>query len=377
MKILLIAGEVSGDHHGAALINEFKKQVEEVEVYGIGGDELASAGMDIMYHTSQMAFLGVGEIIRHLPFIHKALRSILDRAESDKPDCAILIDYPGFNMKAAAGLHKLGIPVIYYISPQLWAWGRHRIKKIKKYVDRMLVLFPFEEKFYQEYEIDATCVGHPLVDKHIEHLPAKDKEIDAQNIKVGLLPGSREQEVRSLLPLMIQTVRALFKKKAIHYANIIKVNHLARSEYEQYLTADDTFISIKEESLQQCLPQFDAALVASGTATLETGYFATPMVVVYRVNKLTYWLGRLLVKVPFIGLVNIVAETQVAVELIQHECTVKNMTVELEKLLDPETNLQIRSKLRIIRDKLGLPGASRKAARDIIQFLGENSDKTI
>ncbi|MBN2425468.1 MAG: lipid-A-disaccharide synthase [Calditrichaceae bacterium] len=370
MKLLVIAGEVSGDQHGAGLIRALKKQDEkEIRVFGIGGDNLAAEGMELMYHISQMAFLGIGEIIRHLPFIRKVHHSVLERAANEKPDCAVLIDYPGFNLKIAAGLHKLNIPVIYYISPQLWAWGRRRIEKIKKYVNLMLVLFPFEEKFYKDYGIDAICVGHPLVDKHHPFLPVKDKELNPGHITIGLLPGSRKQEIQSLLPKMIAAAEMLFTAGKIHQAEIIRVNHIPESEYQKYLKPDMDFITVKTEPLPVCLPRYDAALVASGTATLETGYYALPMVIVYMVNKITYFLGRLLVKVPFIGLVNIVAGSQVSVELIQQDCTPEKMVVEIEELLSRDCNKKTRANLKIIREKLGPPGASDKAAKVISGFL--------
>ena len=214
-KVLIIAGEVSGDHHGAALVKELKNINSNISFFGIGGDEIKKEGMNILFHIEEMAFLGVGEVIRHLPFIWKVKNTLIERAKYEKPNCAVLIDYPGFNIRIAKILKSLSIPVLYYISPQLWAWGQRRINKIRKYVDKMIVLFPFEKAFYETHGIRAEYVGHPLVDKHEAHLPKEMKKIDPQNITLGLLPGSRKQEVKSLLPKMIDTARELYNHKKI------------------------------------------------------------------------------------------------------------------------------------------------------------------
>ncbi|MGD9900872.1 MAG: lipid-A-disaccharide synthase, partial [Calditrichaceae bacterium] len=289
--------------------------------------------------------------------------------------CAILIDYPGFNLKIAKSLKKLGIPVIYYISPQLWAWGKGRIDKIRKYVDRMVVLFPFEQKFYEQYKIDAEYVGHPLVDKHSAYIPDEAKKISPDNIVFGLLPGSRRQEVASLLPKMIETARILFKNKQIKTAEIVKVKHLPNEMYSDHLKETDTFIKIIEEPIEKCLQRYDAVIVASGTATLETAYYGVPMLIVYHVNPLTYWLGRMLVKIEYIGLANIVAESPVAVELIQNDFTPEKAAEHAAQMLKQDQNSQIREKLKVIREKLGEPGASKRAAAAVVHFLDNNYPK--
>jgi lipid-A-disaccharide synthase len=368
-KILIIAGEVSGDHHGAALAKELKKINSDISFFGIGGDELKKEGMDILFHAEEMAFLGVGEVIRHLPFIWKVKNKLIDRTKNDKPDCAVLIDYPGFNIRMAKTLKSIGIPILYYISPQLWAWGQRRVDKIRKYVDKMIVLFPFEKEFYEKKGIDVEYVGHPLVDKHAVYVPHQIKRLNPENITLGILPGSRQQEVKALLPRMIETARQLYKEKRINKAEIVKVNHLNTSYYSRQLNENDDFISVVETELYKRLPEYDAVIVASGTATLETGYYGVPMLIVYQVNQLTYWLGRMLIKVPFIGLVNIVAEKQVALELIQDDFTVEKAVEHLTTMLQPDNNLEIRQTMQVIRKKLGEPGASKRAAEVIFKFL--------
>jgi len=368
-KILLIAGEVSADNHGAALVKEIKKLEKQISVFGIGGDSLAAEGMEILVHLKKMAFLGIGEIIRHLPYIHKVRQMLLDKAAEEKPECAILIDYPGFNLRLAASLKKLNIPVIYYISPQLWAWGKGRVEKIRKYVDCMIVLFPFEKDFYADHGISAVYAGHPIVDHHFKRLPDKPKELDKENAVLGLLPGSRKQEINRLLPEMVRTAELLFERGIIKRAEILKTEHLPEYLYEERIEDTKNFIKITSSPIYEALPRYDAVLTASGTATLEAGYFKVPMVIVYKVNKLTYWLARRLVKIRHIGLVNIVAEKDAAVELIQHEFTAQKAADAAEKLLEPETNIRIRNELGIIAEKLGAPGASARAAEQVIEFL--------
>ncbi len=369
-KILLIAGEVSGDNHGAALVREIKKLEKNVRFFGIGGEALAGEGMELLVHLQSMAFLGIGEIIRHLPYIQKVRQKILAKAKEEKPACAILIDYPGFNLRLAASLKKLNIPVVYYISPQLWAWGKGRVKKIKKYVKRMLVLFPFEKEFYARHGIDAVYVGHPIVDHHARWLPQKPKRFDPRNAVLGLLPGSRENEVNSLLPEMIRTALILKKAGKIKRAEVLKTEHLPDEIYEKQLAGLEDFIRLRKEAIYKALPEYDAALTASGTATLEVGYFRIPMVVVYKVNALTYRLARHLVKIRHIGLVNIVAEKQVAEELIQQDFTAQEAAKALARLLQKEQHALKQRELGIIAEKLGEAGASARAARQVVAFLG-------
>jgi len=369
-KILIIAGEVSGDHHAAELVKAMQQSGKAFTFHGIGGDDLQECGMELFFHVRDMAFLGIAEVLRHLPFIRRVMLTIVEWARKERPACVILVDYPGFNLRLAARLKKIGIPVVYYISPQLWAWGRGRIHKIRRDVDLMLVLFPFEQKFYADYGIEAHYVGHPLVDKHTRHLPEQVKTPQPGNVIVGLLPGSRKQEVRLLLPTMLESVRRLRNASDLDRVEIIRVEHIEESFYRSfYSSGDDEFITLKKANLRDVLRHYDAVAVASGTATLECAFYAVPMVIVYHVSLLTYWLGRMLVKVPFIGLANIVAEQQVAKELIQDDLYAAALADELHRLLQPQANREAREKLKTVRQKLGQPGASDRAAGEIIAFL--------
>lgn len=366
-KILLIAAEKSADQLAAALIQNLKNKLT-IDLFGIGGDNLQYQGMRLLQHMDQMAFMGIGEILRKLPFIRKVKQQILAEVEIEKPDLAILVDYPGFNLRMARYLHERDIRVIYYISPKLWAWGKGRIKKIQRYVDHMIVLFPFEEKFYRKHQVSVSYAGHPLVEELQPHLK---EEItgDPRKRCLGILPGSRSQEVQSLLESMLESARQLRQAGKIDQAEILKVPGLEMDLYQSHLRAEDTFIQIVEKPMYKVLPAYFAAIVASGTATLETGYFGVPMLIVYRVNALTYWLAKRLVTLTHVGLVNIVAEKEVAKELLQHDFTVEAAVKELSHLIEPEANKRKREELQIVRDKLGAPGASERAAEAVAQFI--------
>jgi lipid-A-disaccharide synthase len=366
-KLIIIAGELSGETHGARLITQLRMLEPDVQITGIGGDKMIDAGLQALFHIKTMAFLGLGEIIRHLPFIYHVYHQLLSHIKATKPDAIILIDYPGFNLKIARAAKKRGIPVIYYISPQLWAWGKRRVKKIKRTVDLMLVLFPFEVDFYRHFGVNAYCSGHPLVDGYA-HVVNPKTTTDEEPKILGLLPGSRIQELKLLLPTMIQTAQILYEQGKINQALVAKVSHIDNTIYHPYLEGK-SWCSLAMLPMEQFYNQLDAALVASGTATLETSYFRVPMVIVYRVHPLTWYLGRLLVKLDHIGLANIVAGTQVAPELLQNDFKPEAAADLLSSLLTEKTNRQSRERMKIIYEKLGMPGSSAAAARRIIQFL--------
>ncbi len=365
---IIIAGEISGDMHGSRLLEAMKEQNPQVTFSGIGGDGMIANGLDARYHIRDMAFLGIGEVIRHLPFIKKVFHEIVALARDSKPAAVILIDYPGFNLRLAKAIKALGIPVIYYISPQLWAWGKKRVKKVRRYVDRMLVVFPFEVDFYQSHVIDAEYVGHPLVDRHYEKVAPK-VSADGQPRTLGLLPGSRKQELEKLLPDMIATAELLHKQGKIAQAVIACVDNIS-DEFYRSKAGDRKYIRLTRGAPADFYNGLDAALVASGTATLETAYYRVPLVIVYRVNGLTWFLGNLLVKLDMIGLANIVIGKKLVPELLQDEFTAENAAAELSRLLETDHNRSTREQLQILREKLGQPGASANAARTILDFTG-------
>jgi lipid-A-disaccharide synthase len=365
-SIVIIAGEVSGDIHGSRLIAALKKTEPDFSIHGIGGDLMIKEGLVPLFHIKQMSFLGLWEVLKHLPFIKKVFRDMTELVQTIQPKAVILIDYPGFNLRFAKKMYEMNIPVIYYISPQLWAWGKKRVFKIRKYIEKMIVIFPFEKEFYHKYGIDAEYVGHPIADHYFDHV--HPKITDNEKITLGLLPGSRRQELENLLPDMIKTVQLLKESSKVDKVYLRTVDTISREEYKRYL-GDQSMIELYNDSSESFYNQLDAAFVSSGTATLETGYFKVPMVIVYRVNPLTWYLARLLVKVKVIGLVNIVAGEKIATELLQKDFSPMRARAELERLLDPETNALIRDKLSIIREKLGEPGAAERAARAILSVI--------
>ena len=366
MKLMIIAGEVSGDMHAGRLLAALRERYPNLEAAGIGGDQMIAQGLDAKYHIREMAFLGLTEVIRHLPFIRRVFREMLALARSFSPDAVILVDYPGFNLRLARKLKRLGLPVIYYISPQLWAWGRGRIKKIKKYVDRMLVIFPFEEEFYRQHGVDAVYVGHPLVDNY--HDLVTSKAWDQANRVLGLLPGSRKQELENLLPDMAGAAEILFKEGIIKKVLLARVANIEIEYYRRLLSGFD-FIELYEGPMHSYYNQLDVALVSSGTATLEAAYFRVPSVIVYRVGWLTWQLGNMLVKLDMIGLANIVAGKEIADELLQNDFSAGSAASLLSLYLVDHENIQRREELKIIAEKLGAPGASRRAADEVIRFV--------
>ncbi len=366
--ILIVAGEASGDQHGGHLVRALKVHMPDVHLMGIGGDQMAAAGVELMYHISDFAVLGISEVIRHIPFFHRVLNELRDRLAGDI-EAVILIDYPGFNLRLARIAHQAGKKVIYYICPQLWAWGERRVKKMKRYVDLALVIFDFEKSFFERYGIAAEWVGHPLVDQ-LERVRVSKEEFVKQNALppekpiLALLPGSRTQEVKHLLPVMMETVTPFHERFSVVVG---KASTVPEGVYQAYVKKG---IHLLEGQTHPLMKHADVAVVASGTATLELGYFTTPMIVVYKVSPLTYWLGKHLVKIDNIALVNIVAGERVVPELIQNHAQPERIRTEIERFVsDRAYYFNTKHQLEVIRKKLGPPGASDRAAQKIAEFL--------
>jgi len=370
-KILIIAGEASGDRHAADLVRELKACDPQLQFSGIGGDAMRQEGVQLLYHISQLAFLGLTEVIKHLPFIRKVTKTVQSELKNGA-GAVILVDYPGFNLRVARIAREIGVPVVYYISPQLWAWGEKRVEKIRRYVDLMLVIFQFEKTFYEKHGITAHFVGHPLVEQL--RIGKSEAEFRRQNSIpedlpiLALLPGSREMEVRNLLPVMVQAAGEL--RKAVRCVAVIgRASQLPQSLYDEYIPAGSD-IRLVNSQTPLLMRYAYAAMVASGTATLETGYLQTPMVVLYSVSPLTYWLGRMLVKIDTIALANIVMGKKVVPELIQKDVSVEKVRAAVERFFsDPAYYRSVKEELKRIPALLGAEGASRRAAERIVAFL--------
>ena len=374
-NLLIVAGEPSGDRHAAHLVEELKKRLPQVNFYGIGGDEMAASGVQLIYHIRDMAFLGLTEVIRHLPFIRSVFKRLQKWLNESQPAAVILIDYPGFNLRLARMAKQRHIPVIYFICPQLWAWGKHRIKKIRRFVDLPLVIFKFEEEFYARYGITAKFVGHPLVDEIKISLDEETfrtrHQLHSEKPIIALLPGSRSHELHQLLPLMAQAAQNF--DGTGQYQWVVGKSATLPINIFQALLRDFPFIKIVEHDTHHLQKFAWLALVASGTATLETAYLGTPMIVLYKVSPLTYWIGRLLVNIPNIALVNIVLQRRIVPELLQKEVTASRIEQEVRKYtVEPQYYQKVAAELQKVPSILGEAGAAARAADEIVKFLSKN-----
>jgi lipid-A-disaccharide synthase len=367
----MIAGEPSGDLHGSGVVRALKSLAPDVEIIGIGGDMMRREGMELIHHISELSFMGFVEVVRHLGVIRRVERKLLDVLRRRRPDVVTLIDYPGFNLRFARKAKAEGCPVLYYISPQVWAWNRRRVKKMKKTVDRMMVVFPFEVDIYKQEGIPVEFVGHPLVERLSTTTDSREQfcvryGLDPGKKILALLPGSRIQEIEHMFPVMVETARMLSEGRALQVA-VGVASGLGPERLRRFLPGNSN-ITLIEQGTYDLMARADAAIVTSGTATLETGWFGTPMAVVYRTSPVTYSIGRMLVHVPYIGLVNIVAGRQVVPEFVQHNMVASKIAPVVGKMLDDVSYARTLSEgLSVIRPALGRPGASRRVAEAILR----------
>jgi lipid-A-disaccharide synthase len=366
MKMAVVAGEASGDLHAAEVIRELKKLDPSLKTFGIGGDSLAREGTEILHHAREMGIVGLFNVIRHLGMFRRVFRELLERIRKERPDVVVLVDYPDFNLRVAKRCKEMGLRVVYYISPQIWAWRRGRVKHIARYVDHMIVIFPFEEDFYREHHVPVTYVGHPLIDEMSVPLPLAG-EGGAHSLRSGqaprrvrvlriaLLPGSRRMEVNALLPPMLEAVAILKRERDID-AFIIQAPTIDLSPING--------VRIVPHDRGEALSSADIALSSSGTATLECAIAGTPVIVMYRLSPMTYRLARWLVKLPHFSLVNIVAGRKIVPELLQHDVTGEKIAAAAREVLADYD--AVRANLAAVKAKLGEKGASRRAAEAIM-----------
>lgn len=382
MKYYVIAGEASGDLHGSNLIKELKKRDRNAQFRVWGGDGMQAAGATLVKHYKNLAFMGFAEVIKNLPTILSNIKFCKQDVAQFAPDVLILIDYPGFNLRIAEWAKAQGYKVVYYISPQVWAWKESRVKKIKKVVDKMLVILPFEKEFYEtKWDYKVEYVGHPLVqviaeaeqqDNSLITLQPGHENKEAQNKEIiALLPGSRRQEISVKLPIMLQA-----SKRFPDYRFIIA--QAPGQPYEFYVPLISGYSNVEVASPGQAytlLRQSTAALVTSGTATLETALFGVPQVVCYKGSAISYHIAKRLIKIKYISLVNLIADKPVVTELIQHELTPQNIARELNTILHNEQRIQeVKEDYKRLKNLLAKEGnASAQAAQIITRFLGVNS----
>lgn len=367
MKYYIIAGEASGDLHGSNLMKALKQKDPNAEIRFWGGDLMEKQGGTLVKHYRDLAFMGFLEVAMNLKTILNNIKFCKEDIRSNRPDVLILVDYPGFNLRIAKFAKELGIKVVYYISPQLWAWKESRVEIIKKYVDEMMVILPFEEDFYKKHGVHSHFVGHPLLDA-ISNLQDIDIEVfkKENNLNqkeiIALLPGSRKQEVEKMLAIML-SVRPYFKEYQFVIAG---APSLEKDFYETYVDENVHFVSNKTYDLLRCSK---AALVTSGTATLETALLNIPEVVCYRGSKVSYAIAKRLVKhIKYISLVNLIMDKEVVKELIQNELNTKNLVEQLKLIIHGDKRNLMLEEFEILRSKLGGKGASDKAVEVILNL---------
>ena len=370
MKYYIIAGEASGDLHASNLVAEIKKKDKKAEFRGWGGDLMKAQGVELVKHYRQTAFMGFVEVAVNL---HKVLGNIA-KCKKDiveyEPDAVILVDYPGFNLRIADFAHQKGFKVFYYVSPQVWAWQRRRVKRIKRSVDKMLVILPFEEDFYKNYGIDVTYVGNPLLDELAKFGTAnrsmflRRNSLGEKREIIALLPGSRKQEVKRMLPTMLKVIPDFSNYQFV----VAGVSSIDKDFYKGIIGNADAFLV--EGQTYELLQNSSAAVVTSGTATLETALFTVPEVVCYKANYFSYLIAKWLIKVKYISLVNLVMDKLVVKELIQNEMTKPNIATELTQVLkNGKRQRQILEDYDELRYRLGNAGASERAATVICTEL--------
>lgn len=382
MKYYIIAGEASGDLHGSNLMKALKKEDPAAQFRVWGGDRMEAAGGTLVKHYRDLAFMGFWEVLLNLRTILGNIKFCKRDIYHYQPDVLILIDYPGFNLRIAKWARSKGIKVFYYISPQLWAWHSSRVHGIKASVDRMFVILPFEEEFYNSYDYKVDFVGHPLLDE-IEDRPEAPGFRREFGIKdqplIALLPGSRRQEISRMLEVMLQASAAFPQWQfAIAAAPSVEEDFyrelIQKTEKENKASPNQRQLHLIPNRTYDLLQHADAALVTSGTATLETALFGVPQVVCYRGSKLSYLIARRLVNVRYISLVNLIVDRLLVPELIQDEFTPENVQWELTQLFQPENRRRIIRGYDELRNNLGHSGASRRTARLVVQYLDQEQN---
>jgi len=366
VKLAVVSGEASGDLHASEVVRELRRLDPSLEVFGIGGDLLRGEGMRLLHHVREMAIIGLFNVARHLPRFLRIFRELVAEIAKERPDVVLLVDFAEFNMRVARACSDMGIHVVYYISPQLWAWRQGRVRTIAKYVDRMMVIFPFEVDFYKHHDVAVTYVGHPLVEQ-LGDVQRPQQSGDA--LRIALMPGSRRSEVLHLFPPMLAAIDILRRERAID-AYVIQAPTIHREKLERLMREAGVEVAIRPHDRGEGLAAADVALTSSGTAALEAAVLGTPCVVVYHLSRLNYLMARLLVKVRFMSLINIVAGREVVPELIQKDVNGPRIAEEVRKLIVPERYEQVREQLGAVRAQLGEPGASRRVAEEINRLVG-------
>lgn len=372
-KVFIIACEASADHHGAELVKALRAKNPSLEFLGLGGEEMRLAGVKILDDLTKISALGFGDVIRKYPLYKKIFERTVSAIKTEKPDILVPIDSPAFNLRLAKRVSKL-VPIYYYISPQLWAWGRRRVAVVKKHIKKMLVILPFEKDFYKDHDISASYVGHPLISQ-FENLPDKallrnELSVKDEESLVGLFSGSREKEVKRILPVMLETAKRIKAAKPNARFIMTCASNVPFHTYEKILDESDLKILQSSFSFRETVRACDFALVASGTATLETALLETPYFLLYKTGWSTYVLGRLLVKVAYLGIVNLLLKRSVVPEFIQHHAKGEDIAkLALDYLDQPSQLEEMKKSFRELKTIFGSRDASVEAAKEILEAI--------
>ncbi len=380
---MVVAGEASGDAHAAKLVRELRRLEPdtEFEFFGAAGPKLREVGVEAVVQSDEFSVVGVAEIGRALPMFLRAFRKLKDAAKREIPDAVVLVDFPDFNLKLAKSLKKQGFTIVYYISPQLWAWRKYRISSIRKYVDLLISILPFEKEWYAKQGVNSVeFVGHPLSNE-VRASRTKTEFCDHHRMDrskpiVALLPGSRQKEIGSILPVMLETAASITARnpEVQFVVPIVAGRNRAAVDRAMHQGPSNVSITVVVGETYDALNASDAAAVTSGTATLETGIIGTPMVIVYKGTALNYALLRPLISVEHFGLINLVAGERIAAELIQNDLTPDKLRDELLRLMESRENTQMCERLKQVRDKIGVGGASKRAAESILRLIKSHAD---
>lgn len=377
-KVLIVAAEASSSLYAKRLLEIWKTQGKGIHAFGIGSRDMEQAGFEILGRSEELAVVGVQEVIAHWGLIKSTFYSLLERAEKEKPDFALLLDYPDFNMRLAKKLKKLGIPVVYYISPQIWAWRQGRVKKMKALVDKMLVLFPFEKKFYEDHGVPCDFVGHPLLDELrpelLDPIAIKDRRskygLRDEGKIVGLMPGSRNSELKHHLETQLAVAKKLWEQDRSRQFILLVAPTFSKDEMHERLPNLDFPLQLVQGEPFDMISLADVVLTASGTATLMVGLMEKPMVIMYKMNSLTALIAKTFVTTTrYFGMINLILDEEVGRELFQEQASVDNIATEMEKLLSNEALYSQKvEKLRGAKAALGDLGASRRVAESLEPF---------
>ena len=374
-RILIIAGEASSDMHAADLVKEIKSVKSDVSFFGLGGNRMKEAGVDIHENIVRLAFMGPGGLFKHYLQLKKIFNTLRDNLKQNPPDLAVLIDYAEFNLRVAKELKALGVPVVYYVSPQVWAWGLWRIKTIRRLVDKMLVFFKFEETLYKEHGVNVSFVGHPLLDM-VKTTSKKEAILKKLGIEkdfkvIGLLPGSRESEIKNILPVMLESAKLILNTFNQRIRFVLPMAATVNKQYvKQRIKNSGVDVIAVENDTYNAVSICNCAMVTSGTATLETALLNVPMAIIYKANFLNYILTKHLIKLPYIGLVNVISGKHVVKEFLQYEATSEKIADYMKRLITDEKLInKIKQEFLAIRLSLEEPGAVTRAAKEVADFL--------